>query len=319
MSSLPEITHRSAGKSPSEIKKPRAPFTYSNAGTAVEFNTISRGLNSRDMDIHVVDQSTETSTSSLPSNQYRSSGSKPFVGNNWNTEDVLALTSENMILFDRQPLDEIRSEYSNYSTPVPKIDPKILRSEEAVAPFSDSSSEGNRTTCKPTPYRNSDSPSAKSTEDLEFEMEHTFLGVTCFNEFIEVLTMDSDGMTTKPNIAKAFILLAAKEAAYMDAATSPHVTAITTDMIHLWDSRRFQQLVKLGKVSMREFLNKITFEVDDTTTDWRVFEAFKEAAAEDKMWHQAAQNGNVADFAGRYGRSAHSSRSRSSQKPRSEL
>jgi hypothetical protein len=137
---------------------------------------------------------------------------------------------------------------------------------------------------------------------LQFQLENTFIGTICANKFLKALDKDSKGYTAKASVAEAFIALAAKEHALMIAqgVISTGVTIVTADMTEQWSDINLQQRIKLGTVSLWDFLAKIDFWGDDSVSDVEVIRAFNEAATEELEDGKVAESGNSPDFTGRW-------------------
>jgi hypothetical protein len=137
---------------------------------------------------------------------------------------------------------------------------------------------------------------------LQFQLENTFVGTISANRFLKALDKDSKGYTTKATVAKAFITLAAKEHTRIIAQgfISTGVTIVTADMTEQWSDIILQQKIKLGTVSLWNFLAKIDFWGDDSVSDVEVIRAFNEAATEELEDGKIAESGNSPGFTGRW-------------------
>ncbi|KAF2874110.1 hypothetical protein BDV95DRAFT_322099 [Massariosphaeria phaeospora] len=190
-------------------------------------------------------------------------------------------------------------------TVVPSVDEPI----RTQSPVTESSSPVFQLTSKSS--RTSTSP-----KGIEFVMENTYLGITCFQEFVETLDTDEEGNATKSAVAKAYMVRVAHEHAEMHLSSieTDGVTYITKDLASQWKDHQLRRRAKLGKVSLADFLEKVPFDAYDNTTDVHLLEAWKKAAVQEKELHRLAQGGNASRLTRRLSRSR-STTSRSSTEP----
>ncbi|ORY13841.1 hypothetical protein BCR34DRAFT_480424, partial [Clohesyomyces aquaticus] len=122
--------------------------------------------------------------------------------------------------------------------------------------------------------------------DLEYKHRHTFIGTASLDDFLEILEMTKDHKTDKSKVTKAFKMLAANEQAQA-RQTSPRPEGwelVTTITPKLSDGPDYlsQAYVKLGAVTLRQFLELIAFDQHDVALATAVVEAFIAASFLDK-------------------------------------
>ncbi|KAH8731560.1 hypothetical protein GQ44DRAFT_604639 [Phaeosphaeriaceae sp. PMI808] len=117
--------------------------------------------------------------------------------------------------------------------------------------------------------------------DLEYKHRHTFIGTASLDDFLEVLEVSQDHTTTKAAVGKAFLVLASSERLLARQASS---TAVGWDLV----SRTIpdvvntdyvvQAHVKLGSITLWQFLDLIPFDDQEETGAMNVVEAYSAAS-----------------------------------------
>ncbi|KAF2799695.1 hypothetical protein K505DRAFT_230443, partial [Melanomma pulvis-pyrius CBS 109.77] len=129
--------------------------------------------------------------------------------------------------------------------------------------------------------------SSQVERELEYQHRHTFIGTASLDDFLEVLELSQDHTTTKSKVAKAFVILASTEQ-LLARQSSSHgtgwelVSRITPDVSSGHTDYLTQALVKLGSITLRQFLELIPFNDKDETAAMSVVEAFCGASHLDK-------------------------------------
>ncbi|KAF1845244.1 uncharacterized protein K460DRAFT_366123 [Cucurbitaria berberidis CBS 394.84] len=118
--------------------------------------------------------------------------------------------------------------------------------------------------------------------DLEYKHRHTFIGTASLDDFLEVLEVSSAYTTTKAAVARAFIILASSERLLArQASATPSgwdlVSRKTSDMLANIDYVA-QAHIRLGSITLRQFLDLIYFDEDEDVGAMNVIEAFSAAS-----------------------------------------
>ncbi|KAF2119955.1 hypothetical protein BDV96DRAFT_486277 [Lophiotrema nucula] len=119
--------------------------------------------------------------------------------------------------------------------------------------------------------------------ELEYKHRHTFIGTTSLDDFLELLDVSSAFNTNRFKVTKAFVTLAAKEQAMAREQSTnsegweliPRVTSIVADIL---DDYLAQSRIKLGSISLNQFLGLLRFERDGGVDAIAAVEAFCAAA-----------------------------------------
>lgn len=123
--------------------------------------------------------------------------------------------------------------------------------------------------------------SSQGELELEYKHRHTFIGTACLDDFLELLEVNMVHDTTRHAVTKTFILLASTEQMYArQCSTTPdgwHVVSRTTPDLTSTDYIA-QLQVKLGSITLRQFLELIPFDEKDEVGALRVVEAFLAAS-----------------------------------------
>ncbi|KAF2466410.1 uncharacterized protein BDR25DRAFT_182223, partial [Lindgomyces ingoldianus] len=133
--------------------------------------------------------------------------------------------------------------------------------------------------------------------ELEYKHRHTFIGTASLDDFLELLEMSKDYTTTdKARVSKAFTILAANEQIQARQGSSKGegwemVFRITPNLAERCTDYLTQAQIKLGALSLRNFLNLIPFDEKEITPAMSVVEAFCAASHLDA---QAGGNGSKA-------------------------
>ena len=132
-------------------------------------------------------------------------------------------------------------------------------------------------------------PSASVREEceLEYQHRHTFIGTASLDDFLELLELSPDYMTNKTLVSKAFVHLASTEQRFVRQSSSlatgwELVSRITPNITTGGVDYLTQAHVKLGSVTLRQFLELIPFDENGGTGSMAVVEAFCAASHLDK-------------------------------------
>jgi hypothetical protein len=116
--------------------------------------------------------------------------------------------------------------------------------------------------------------------DIEYKHRHTFIGTGSLDDFIEALELSTSHTTTKNAVARAFAQLSSTEQLYArQCSTRPDgwelVPRTTLDVLDVTSVDYVVQLqVKLGSVTLRQFLDMIPFDKNNEVAAMSVVEAF---------------------------------------------
>lgn len=124
--------------------------------------------------------------------------------------------------------------------------------------------------------------------ELEYKHRHTFIGTACLDDFLELLEVNTMQDTTRQAVTKTFMALASHEQMYArQCSTCPDgwdVVSRTTPEIT--NSDFIAQLqVKLGSVTLRQFLDLIPFDEYGEVGALQVVKAFSAASHIDAKAH----------------------------------
>ncbi|KAJ4371233.1 hypothetical protein N0V83_004450 [Neocucurbitaria cava] len=117
--------------------------------------------------------------------------------------------------------------------------------------------------------------------DLEYKHRHTFIGTASLDDFLEVLEVSSAYTTTKTAVARAFIILASSERLLARQASSTPsgwelVSRKASDMSNI--DYVAQAQLRLGSITLRQFLDLIYFDEEEEVGAMSVIEAFSAAS-----------------------------------------
>jgi hypothetical protein len=125
---------------------------------------------------------------------------------------------------------------------------------------------------------------ASQERELEYKHRHTFIGTGSLDDFLEILEISPTRATTKHAVAKAFVQLSSNEQlCARQCATRPDgwelVSRTTLDVIDVTSIDYIVQgQVKLGSITLRQFLDLIPFDAKDEVSAMQVVEAFSAAS-----------------------------------------
>ncbi|KAI8932688.1 hypothetical protein NX059_010182 [Plenodomus lindquistii] len=124
-------------------------------------------------------------------------------------------------------------------------------------------------------------PLMHEERELEYKHRHTFIGTTSLDDFLEALEVSSTYSTTKYWVVRAFISLASNEQIHArQSSTRPDgwelVPRVTPDVSSIDYVAQLQ--VKLGSITLRQFLDMIQFDQREEVGALRVVEAFSAAS-----------------------------------------
>ncbi|KAH7066574.1 hypothetical protein BKA63DRAFT_123355 [Paraphoma chrysanthemicola] len=117
--------------------------------------------------------------------------------------------------------------------------------------------------------------------DLEYKHRHTFIGTASLDDFLEVLEVSSDHTTTKAAVGKAFLILASSERLLARQASSTAqgwdlVSRTIPDVVNT--DYVIQAHVKLGSITLWQFLELIPFDDQEEAGAMSVVEAYSAAS-----------------------------------------
>ncbi|KAF2715565.1 hypothetical protein K504DRAFT_29212 [Pleomassaria siparia CBS 279.74] len=129
--------------------------------------------------------------------------------------------------------------------------------------------------------------STREERELEYKQRHTFIGTASLDDFLEVLELSPDHTTTKPKVAKAFVFLASMEQLLARQSSSQAtgwdlISRITPEITYGNFDYLAQAHIKLGSVTLRQFLQLIPFDEKDSIAAMGVVGAFCAASHLDK-------------------------------------
>ncbi|CAO2652443.1 Nn.00g007260.m01.CDS01 [Neocucurbitaria sp. VM-36] len=122
--------------------------------------------------------------------------------------------------------------------------------------------------------------------ELEYKHRRTFIGTASLDDLLELLEVTPEHTTTKDAIAKAFIALSSTEQLYARQCSRRSdgwalVSRVTPDVTDIDYVAQLQ--VKLGSITLRQFLNLILFSDEEEVEALHVVEAFSAASHMDVM------------------------------------
>lgn len=131
------------------------------------------------------------------------------------------------------------------------------------------------------PVDNATRPRTPAERELEYKHRHTFVGTASLDDLLELLEMNATYMTTKAAVMRAFVSLASNEQLQArQSSTQPNgwdlVSRVTPD-ISITDFVA-QLQVKLGSITLRQFLDMVPFDEKTDVMALRVVEAFSIAS-----------------------------------------
>ncbi|KAF2266474.1 hypothetical protein CC78DRAFT_596760 [Lojkania enalia] len=124
-----------------------------------------------------------------------------------------------------------------------------------------------------------DTFSEQQERELEYEHRHTFIGTASVDDFLNVLETTGINTTSMARVAKAFTELAAREQLFARQHSSDPegwelVSRITLDVADNWEDCIVQARVKLGSVTLGQFLELVPLDEKKVVSVVRVVEAF---------------------------------------------
>ncbi|KAB2110879.1 hypothetical protein AG0111_0g2355 [Alternaria gaisen] len=120
--------------------------------------------------------------------------------------------------------------------------------------------------------------------DLEYKHRHTLIGTASLDDFIEILEISRTHTTTKGAVARAFVQLASAEQLYARQCSTRNngwelITRTSLTVMDVTSVDYIVQLrVKLGSITLRQFLDLIPFDEVDEAAAVHVIEAFSIAS-----------------------------------------
>jgi hypothetical protein len=117
--------------------------------------------------------------------------------------------------------------------------------------------------------------------DLEYKHRHTFIGTASLDDFLEVLEVSQEHTTTKAAVGKAFLILASSERLLARQASSTAqgwdlVSRTIPDVVNT--DYVIQAHVKLGSITLWQFLELIPFDDQEEAGAMSVVEAYSAAS-----------------------------------------
>ena len=117
--------------------------------------------------------------------------------------------------------------------------------------------------------------------DLEYKHRHTFIGTASLDDFLEVLDVSEEHTTTKAAVGKAFLILASSERLLARQASSTStgwdlVSRTIPDVVNT--DYVVQAHVKLGSITLWQFLDLIPFNDEEEAGAMSVVEAYSAAS-----------------------------------------
>jgi hypothetical protein len=116
--------------------------------------------------------------------------------------------------------------------------------------------------------------------DLEYKHRHTFIGTGSLDDFLEILEITPNHTVTKGAITRAFVQLASSEQLYARQSSTKTdgwdlVSRTTSNVVDVTSVDYIVQLkVKLGFITLRQFLDLIPFNESNEVAAMPVVEAF---------------------------------------------
>lgn len=154
----------------------------------------------------------------------------------------------------------------------------------SVGSTSEGVSSSERPLTPPTPTSHPVSTPGKDRADVLkrslYELTHTFIGTTCLVDYLKDLACTKKGNADKTKICSSFIGFATKESALKG---SQNGLMIPMSKEAAMDYESFvQKNVKLGNISLHQFLQHIAFKEGNKTSIRQVVRAFKLLAIADR-------------------------------------
>ncbi|KAJ4373229.1 hypothetical protein N0V83_003522 [Neocucurbitaria cava] len=117
--------------------------------------------------------------------------------------------------------------------------------------------------------------------ELEYKHRRTFVGTASLDDLLEILEVTLEHTTTKDAVAKAFIIMSSREQLYARQCSKKAdgwelVLRVTPDVTNIDFVAQLQ--VKLGSITLRQFLDLIPFNEEEEVEALRVVEAFSAAS-----------------------------------------
>jgi hypothetical protein len=117
--------------------------------------------------------------------------------------------------------------------------------------------------------------------DLEYKHRHTFIGTASLDDFLEVLDVSQEHTTTKAAVGKAFLILASSERLLARQASTTTsgwdlVSRTIPDVVNT--DYVVQAHVKLGSITLWQFLELIPFDEQEEAGAMSVVEAYSAAS-----------------------------------------
>ncbi|RMZ70859.1 hypothetical protein GMOD_00008505 [Pyrenophora seminiperda CCB06] len=120
--------------------------------------------------------------------------------------------------------------------------------------------------------------------DLEYKQRRTFIGTGSLDDFLELLEVSDTHLTTQDAVVRAFVQLSSVEQMYA-RQFSPEpdgwelVSRIKLDVMDVTSIDYVVHLqVKLGSITLRQFLDMIPFDKNQQAAAMQVVEAFSAAS-----------------------------------------
>ncbi|RAR09072.1 hypothetical protein DDE82_001983 [Stemphylium lycopersici] len=133
-------------------------------------------------------------------------------------------------------------------------------------------------------------------QDLEYKHRHMFIGTGSLDDFLDLLEISSARVATQSATARAFVQLASAEQLYARQCSSrPEgwelVSRTTLDVMDVTSVDYVVQLqVKLGSITLRQFLDMIPFDENNEVAATQVIKAFSAASYIDAKANMGMEN-----------------------------
>jgi hypothetical protein len=195
--------------------------------------------------------------------------------------------------------------------------PIILKKASKVAMSSDAdSSDG----CA---VRTSSKSSRTSAQSADFHLDNTYLGGIAARNLLDNIKLDRDGKANKEAIAHAYVLCVATEHTNR-RSFSPNYKAPGVSLITKQDAKRcrssvVQSRARLGRISLFDFLKKVTFDDNGMAHEDMIFGAFRQAAVESAKLIHDSKHSSASRVARRISRAARSNSGSSSEQSRGRV
>ncbi|KAI1671017.1 hypothetical protein L13192_04374 [Pyrenophora tritici-repentis] len=142
-----------------------------------------------------------------------------------------------------------------------------------------------------------------SPEERELEYKHrrTFIGTGSLDDFLELLEMSDTYLTTQNAVVRAFVQISSTEQIYARRLSKEPdgwelVSRIKPDIIDVTSIDYVVQLqVKLGSITLRQFLDMIPFDENNQAAAIQVVEAFSAASHMDSKNTMVAYHDDDSD------------------------